>query len=267
MSNHIPVVCTAMSNYTAFERAIMNLKGGKFLDEPYGEAYYLGRQRKSDRYSNEPVKPNATFEEASKGLLAEYEGKNFCKEMAYYLNGYFDVLRQQGLREYKYSFLIRNPNKSIPSLYRVATNTEASGWDHFDPVEVGFRQLLELYEFVVKEFDSSPVIIDADDLLESPEEMMKKYCEATGLIYEENMTTWEAGSAPEWDACSFNGWYEVVVKSTGLGKVSKKKTEDRPIKASDEKEVNDSINDSLRYYKVLYEKRLKLPSKQTKAQS
>lgn len=104
----------------------------------------------------------------------------------------------------------------------------------------------------MKEFDSSPVIIDADDLLESPEEMMKKYCEATGLIYEENMTTWEAGSVPEWDACSFNGWYEVVIKSTGLGKVPKKKIEDRPIKASDEKEVNDSINDSLRYYKVLF---------------
>ncbi|CAB3981487.1 Hypothetical predicted protein [Paramuricea clavata] len=222
---------------TAFSCAIMNLKGGKCLAESYADAYHFGSQRKSDRYPNDPVKPNATFEE-------------------------------QGLREYKHSFLIRNPNKSIPSLYRVATNTEVSGWDHFNPVEAGFRQLLELYEFVVKEFDSSPVIIDADDLLESPEEMMKKYCEATGLIYEENMTTWEIGSAPELGAASsFNGWREVVIRSTGLGKVPKKRTEDHPIKASDEKEVNDSINDSLRYYKVLYEKRLKLPSKQTKAQS
>ncbi len=122
---------------------------------------YFGPERKSSRYSNDPVQPQACLKEVSKDLAAEYEGNNFIfsKDMAYYLDGNYDILRLEGLSEYKHSFLIRNPKKAVPSLYRASTNAKKTGWDFFDPEEVGFRQLLELYNFVVKELDSSPVIM------------------------------------------------------------------------------------------------------------
>jgi hypothetical protein len=255
--------CAPRSLSNAFERAIRNLKGGKCLHEPYADVYYFGPQRKSRRYANEPVQPKATLEEVSKDLVAEYNGEDFIfsKDMAFHLDGNYDVLCQEGLREYKHSFLIRNPKKTVLSLYRCSVNSKQTKGGYFSPEEVGFRELLELYEFVVKEFDSSPVIVDADDLLKSPEEMMKKYCEATGLVYEENMTSWASGSVPEWDACRFKGWHDAAIKSTGIGRKPKEKeSECCSVKASDEKEVNYAINDSLRYYKVLYEKRLRLPS-------
>ena len=249
---------------SAFERAIMNLENGKIFHEPYSVVYYFGPQRKSNRYGNDPVQPEANLEEVSKNLAAKYEGKDFIfsKDMAYYLDGNYDVLRHKGLREYKHSFLIRNPKKAVPSLYRASLNTKKTGWNHFDSEEVGFHQLLELYEFVVKEFDSCPVIVDADDLLEYPEEMMKKYCEETGLVYKENMTSWQPREAiPEWNI--WNGWHDAVLKSTGL--LQKRKSQDRPLKlekkASFEKEeVVGSVNDSLKCYEVLYEKRLRLLS-------
>lgn len=250
---------------TAFERAIMNLENGKIFHEPYSVVYYFGPERKSERYINDPVQPKANLEEVSKNLAAKYEGKDFVfsKDMAYYLDGNYDVLRQKDLSEYKHSFLIRNPKKAVPSLYRASLNAKKTGWNYFDSEEVGFRQLLELYEFVVKEFDSSPVIVDADDLLEYPEEMMKKYCEETGLVYKENMTSWQPGEAiPEWNI--WDGWHDAVLKSTGL--LQKRKSQDRPMKlekkASFEKEeVVGSVNDSLKCYEVLYERRLRLPSK------
>ena len=250
---------------TAFERAIMNLKNGKIFHEPYSVVYYFGPQRKSDRYRNDPVQPKASLKEVSKDLAAEYEEKNFIfsKDMAYYLDGNYDILRQNGLSEYKHSFLIRSPKKAVPSLYRASLNAKKTGWDYFDPEEVGFRQLLELYEYVVKELDSSPVIVDADDLLNSPEEMMKKYCEATGLVYEESMTSWEPGAViPEWQI--WEGWHDAVLNSTGL--VQKKLGQAKPMKlekkASFEKEeVVGSVNDSLKCYDILHEKRLRITPK------
>ncbi|XP_028412803.1 uncharacterized protein LOC114535697 [Dendronephthya gigantea] len=247
---------------TAFERTIMNLKNGKIFHEPYSFAYYFGPQRKSNRYSKDPIQPKATFDEVSKNLMAEYEGKEFIfsKDMAYYLDGNYDILRQKSLGEYKHTFLIRNPTKSVPSLYRASINSKKTGWDYFDPEEVGFRQLLELYEFVVNELDSSPVIVDADDLLENPEEMMKKYCEETGLVYQENMTTWKSEKPvpKEWEI--WYGWYDTLKNSTGL--LQKKRSQEKPMKLEEkagfQNEVVDSVNDSLKCYEVLYEKRLRL---------
>ena len=248
---------------TAFQRALMNLRGGKHFHEPYAAAYYYGPDRKSARYLSRPVQPKATLGYITEELAVAYDGKEFlhCVDRAYHLDGNYGILCHEGLSEFKHTFLIRNPKKVIRSLYRGIINSHETGWNFFDPEEIGFRQLLELYEFVVKEFDSSPIVIDADDLLESPEEMMKKYCEGTGLVYQENMTTWEPGSVPEWDSCQFNGWHDDVIRSTGLGKRVKKKKEDIPFTPSVEREINDLDEAHSKFYMVLYEKRLRLIEK------
>ena len=102
-------------------------------------------------------------------------------------------------RHAKHSFLIRDPKKAIPSLYRVSQNPEirSSGWDYFDPDEAGFKELYEMYAFVKENLDPSPVVVDADDLIESPKEIMKAYCDGVGINYEEGMTSWKAGEVPE----------------------------------------------------------------------
>ena len=243
---------------TAFERSIMNIKKGKVFHEPYASVYYFGPERISCRYSSKPVDPKATYKEVSTDLSKEYNGVDFVfsKDMAYYIQGNFEILRQDGLNNYKHSFLIRNPKKAIPSLYRASTNTEKTGWDYFDPDEAGFRQMLDLYYFVVKEFKCTPVIIDADDVLESPEEMMRKYCEATGLSYQENMTEWEPKPVPEWDV--WDGWHDAVLKSSGFLKQKKSKELRKSSSFNCLKEdVVDAINEGLHCYKILHEKRLR----------
>ena len=44
---------------------------------------------------------------------------------------------------------------------------------HFDLEEAGFRQMFELYTFIEENVHPNPVVVDADDLLASPDETMR----------------------------------------------------------------------------------------------
>ena len=63
----------------------------------------------------------------------------------------------------KHTFLIRNPNKSIPSLIKACKLCDfpATGDDN------GIEQLYNMYK-TVQLVCPSPVVIDADDLLANP---------------------------------------------------------------------------------------------------
>lgn len=93
-------------------------------------------------------------------------------------------------------------------------NLKFMGWDYFDFVEVGFCQMLELYEFVERNIYRNFVVVDVDDFLDYLNEIFQSYCEVVGLEYEENMILWELGFVLEWDI--WVGWYEDVLKSLGF---------------------------------------------------
>ena len=41
-------------------------------------------------------------------------------------------------------------------------------WDYFDPDEVGFKELYQLFSLATNQLGQTPVVIDADDLLKQP---------------------------------------------------------------------------------------------------
>lgn len=87
--------------------------------------------------------------------------------MAYYLGGrlqHADYIPEG----YRHTFLIRNPQKSVYSLYKMSLNKELTGWDHFDASEVGFKELVQVYNLVTEELGQQAIIVDADDLLKYP---------------------------------------------------------------------------------------------------
>ena len=79
-----------------------------------------------------------------------------------------------------HTFLIRDPSKQVSSLYKMSTEQEATtGWNTFDPKEVGYAEMKTLMDAVrIKEGGKPPVIVDADDLLADPEKTLRSYCEA-----------------------------------------------------------------------------------------
>ncbi|KAJ7365901.1 hypothetical protein OS493_002631 [Desmophyllum pertusum] len=158
----------------------------------------------------------SSYQSVSNMLQQDYEGKDFVfiKDMAYCVEGKFDIFLEEGFKNFKHTFVIRNPEPAVSSLFKLSTNPELAGWDYFDPAEAGFRQLLELYEFIERHVHKDPVVVDADDLLKFPNEIMQSYCEAVDLQFDEHMTSWQAGPVAEWGPCT--AWHDEVMKSSGF---------------------------------------------------
>ena len=165
---------------SVFERSIRELKTVKVIYEPHQQAYYYGPDRKTD--SNNPtlseVNPSATFQAADEKLLLPYHDHQavFAKNQAFFVEGNYEQYTQGSFANLKHTFLIRNPLKSIPSYYRACNKC---GFPSL-PNENGIRELYDLFK-TVQQVDPTPVVVDADDLLMNPRELMEQYCNC--LLY------------------------------------------------------------------------------------
>ena len=71
----------------------------------------------------------------------------------------------------------------------------------------------------LKDGEVSITVIDADDLLDKPYEVIEKFCKATGIEYSPDMLTWgdDAGQKHVEEAFEkWNGWHHDAIKSTSL---------------------------------------------------
>ena len=147
-----------------------------------------------------------------------YEGYQavFIKNHAYFVEGNYKYYTKGRFAHLKHTFLIRNPNKSIPSLVKAY---KMCGFSSF-PGNNGIEQLYSMFK-TVQLVDPSPVVIDADDLLMNPRVMMEQYCSATGLPFQETMLTWTPGIVSDWtDSAYYKVWHgrSTVMMSSGFMK-------------------------------------------------
>ncbi|RIA99919.1 hypothetical protein C2G38_2256976 [Gigaspora rosea] len=90
--------------------------------------------------------------------------------------------------EMTHTFLIRNPEKSIRSLYKAFKFFMDKS---FDKNRVGLTQSKQIFDFL-KDLNKQPIVIDSDDVINDPEGILKKYCELIGEEFKEEMIQWEA---------------------------------------------------------------------------
>ena len=126
---------------TAFERSIRELKDSIIFHAPFSRSNLFGPERQSPRNLMMPVDLKVSHSEIERMLSKEYDGVEilFTKDMARSVENHFEKLSCTSLREFQHTCLIRNPRKTIPSLYKGSTNKQLTGWDYFDPEEAGFR--------------------------------------------------------------------------------------------------------------------------------
>jgi len=235
----------------------MEIPNGKIFHEPYGIPYYFGPERVSYRYRNQNTAADATFDSVTSKLTNKYPEHDFVfvKDMAYYLKGRYSTLLSEDLMNFSHSFLIRNPERAIPSLYRASVNEGRTGWTYFDESEAGFQEMYELYKILV-DSGKTVTVIDCDDLLSDPETMMKLYCSAVGLKFKPGMTRWEPGPQPDWDV--WQGWHNDALNSTGLHPPQPQRSSpkaDEPVP----EEVLQAARKAVPSYLELYELRLRPP--------
>lgn len=153
------------------------------------------------------------------------------------------------LRNFHFAFLIRHPRRSIPSYYRctVPPLSAKTGFTEYMPSEAGYDELRRLFDYLVQEgLISLPqqqnggqngnhqngvnggvnggsgvkvTVVDADDLLDKPAEVIRAFCEDVGIDYHDGMLKWgdEEGQKMAVDAFEkWNGFHDDAIGSTEL---------------------------------------------------
>lgn len=207
---------------TAFERCIGGLDNVDIIHEPYTTAYYFGPDRKYLQTPFLPVEYGYSYQNIKDKLEGEYGDKDlvFCKDHAYSLDGRYDKIPDG----FKHTILIRNPAKSMSSFYEICTSPILLNYGllkYVLPEGMAFKQLYELYEHL-KTHGTEPVIIDADDLIQYPEQIVRRYCEAIGVEFKDTMLDWDptANVTRTWSSTmkllQHVGVYEKALRSSGF---------------------------------------------------
>ena len=180
MSQHQRVVLWALprSGSTVFERSIRELEKVKVLYEPHQNAFYYGPDRLYPHTfyyedGRPRVEPAATFEATRKKIISlgeecekgDYQHL-FIKDFPYYIAGRYSEYVQEGLAQFKHTFMIRHPLTVGLSWHRAILECPG-GWT-FEPQELGVKELYTMYETVRSTIDPDPLVIDAEDLFSCP---------------------------------------------------------------------------------------------------
>lgn len=192
---------------TAMMRAWGDRTDTVVIDEPF-YAYYLNATGKRHPGAEEII---ATGEIEWNQVIARLtgpipNGKSifFQKQMTHHLLPEVDL---QWIADLKNCFLIRDPREVILSY--IKKNSEPALED------LGFVQQQRIFDFARRETGSVPPVIDARDVLENPERVLRLLCETLAVDFEDAMLSWPPGTR-ETDGVWAKHWYEEVIRSTSF---------------------------------------------------
>ena len=249
---------------TVFERSIRELEGVKVLFEPLLAPYHHAGGPELGLYHSSPISA-MTYADARSEMLREYDEYDavFIKSMSYQIKERHKEYVLGDFSKFKHTFLIRHPAKAIPSRYRALKQERVALRDSSSfPVstwECGFRAMYEMYTVVKSTVDPSPIVIDADDLLEDPKHIMKVYCTATGLPFKESMVSWEPKSFPEWkwhgSPSVYLSWHGDVMNSAGFVKRFQSSNSSVSVDGL-EQEIRGVVEESIPFYEAMHKTRV-----------
>lgn len=137
------------------------------------------------------------------------------------------VVPREILERFHFTFLIRHPRHAIPSYYRccIPPLVERTQFNPFMPCEAGYDELKRLFDYckdtglvgpAVCGQDNSGVktkpgqvqicVIDADDLLDDPEGILRQYCDSIGMEFRQDMLTWDSEESHKFAKEQFEKW-------------------------------------------------------------
>jgi hypothetical protein len=192
---------------TAMMRAWGNRPDALVVDEPF-YAYYLKATGKKHPGAEEVI---ATGETDWRRVVAQLTsplpiGKRifFQKQMTHHLLPEVD---RECLASVTNCFLIRDPREVISSYVKKREEPALE--------DLGFVQQAELFNFVRQRMNAAPPVVDAKDVLQNPERMLRLLCEAVGVEFSESMLCWPPGLR-ETDGIWAKYWYGEVAGSTSF---------------------------------------------------
>ncbi|GAA5928199.1 uncharacterized protein JCM15063_003817 [Sporobolomyces koalae] len=239
--------CHPRSCSTMFECMILALPNFHVLHEHFGEAWYYSRERVSSRFTEEECRQGQNWEQTYKkscdDLVTIVDGKRtFNKDMAQYL---IDLSKPNGTvapslsghsttasnptlvptellfpsePSMSHTFLIRHPSKAVPSYARLCEGdaSAVTGFYGFDGKEMGYAELRKLFDFVREHTGTTPLLIESEELLKNPEQVMNMWCQEVGIEFDKSMLEWDDQKREHFD--KWPGFHDDAKKSKGVGK-------------------------------------------------
>ncbi|KAG9153308.1 hypothetical protein Leryth_018023, partial [Lithospermum erythrorhizon] len=126
----------------------------------------------------------------------------YCKHIA---KQYVPGLGNELMRRGKHFILIRNPMQILPSFNKVVPPSFS---------ELGLASLVSIYNELC-ELGNAPPIIDAAELRQDPEAVLRGLCEDLSIPFQSSMLKWEAGPKSV-DGIWAPWWYTSVHNSIGF---------------------------------------------------
>ncbi|MEM8793488.1 MAG: sulfotransferase family protein [Pseudomonadota bacterium] len=198
---------TPRTTSTAFEWMMRMRKDMICFHEPFGEPWYKGDDARFPRLdADSPRIPGLTRQVILDRLKkAAATGPTFSKDMPHYI---VDMADDAFLGLFTHSFLIRDPAKSIPSIYSRAPEWKIE--------EFGYREHRWMFDHVADWLGQPPPVIDSDDLLEDPHGIVEAWCEAVGIPFLPEALSWKPGARDEVSWYDEGSWHDTLSESTGL---------------------------------------------------
>jgi Sulfotransferase domain len=192
---------------TAMMRAWSNRPDAFVVDEPF-YAFYLNETHADHPGAEEVIQHGETD---WRKIVARLTGPIpngarifYQKQMTHHLLPRVD---RDWLDQVTNCFLVRDPAEVIASY--IKKNHEPSVED------LGFVQQAEIFQYVQGRTGSSPIVVDAEDVLRDPTRMLRLLCDALGLQFSDAMLSWQAGRR-ETDGVWTKYWYAEVERSTSF---------------------------------------------------
>lgn len=198
---------TPRTTSTAFEWMMRMRRDITCFHEPFGEAWYKGEDALWPRLKpDSPRVPGLTLRAVLDRLSCAAEKRPvFAKDMPHYIAHMAD---DAFLDRFFHSFLIRDPAKSIPSIYK-----RGPDWDL---KEFGFEEHRWLFDRVTEHLGKIPPVVDSDDLLDNPHGIVAAWCKAVEIPFIPEALNWEPGAREDVSWYENGSWHDSLKNSNGL---------------------------------------------------
>ncbi len=230
---------------TAIERIMRERGDLDCLHEPFMYYYYVGLGKKSLPLSELHIGKPETFAD----IIADIEQRAlsapvFFKDMGYYVLP--EIYRYPCLASrLRHLILIRDPQKSILSYFRLDPGVTRE--------EIGLKAQWDLYEWLSRNSETPPFIIEAETVQKDPIGTMTRAWKHMGLPVINSAFEWTADQIPE-DWQSVSGWHQAVIASTEIRQVDiddKDKTREQFERVAS---LNPVLSEFLEYHQPFYDK-------------
>jgi len=226
---------------TAMMRAWGNRPDTFVVDEPF-YCYYLHATGRDDPGRDEVIAHGETdWQKVIQQLTGPVPGGRsiyYQKQMTHHLLPEID---RGWLNHVTNCFLIRDPAEVIVSYIKKKNDPTLE--------DLGFVQQAEIFDWVRKHTGAVPPVIDANDVLENPEGILRLLCDAIGVDFTEAMLSWPPG-VRDTDGIWAKHWYNEVATSTRF----RKPGERQPVPVP--KHLTANFHRSRICYEQLYKHRL-----------